>query len=150
MLELRGTFAAYLKSIFPFQYENMTYRLVNIFVASPWMTCDVCGNHRIIDVSVIRSNDGQNMHVGNDCIDRITNRRVSRWFKNYRRKRKNIMKNRKYIDALSIILTSYEENELRFKMSRENAEKLRKTFVRMCTGLNPTRLQEQMIEFYTK
>jgi hypothetical protein len=74
LLELRRAFAAYLKSFFPFQYENKTYRLVNIFVASPWMSCDVCGNHPIIEVSVIRSSDGQNLHVGNDCIDRITNR----------------------------------------------------------------------------
>ena len=103
------------------------------------MTWDACSNHRIIGISVIRSSDGQNLHVENDCIDRMTNRRVTRWFKNYRRKRKNIKQNRKYIDALSIILTSYEGNKLRFQMPRENTEKLSKTFVRMCNGLNPTR-----------
>jgi hypothetical protein len=148
LLELRRAFAAYLKSFFPFQYENKTYRLVNIFVASPWMSCDVCGKHPIIEVSVIRSSDGQNLHVGNDCIDRIANRGVSRWFKNYRKKRANIMKNRKYIDGLSSLLASYEKNELRFQMSRENAEKLRKMFTRMCSGLNPTGKQLQLAECY--
>jgi len=94
LLELNRTFDAYLESIFPLQYENRTYRLVNNFVAAHYMRCDVCGNHPRVEVSMIRSNDGRQLRVGNDCIDRITNRRVSKWVNDYRRKRQNIINNR--------------------------------------------------------
>jgi len=94
LLQLNRTFDAYLESIFSFQYENRIYRLVNSFVAAHYMRCDVCGNHPMIEVSMVRSSDGQQLRVGNDCIDRITNRRVSEWVNDYRRKRQNVINNR--------------------------------------------------------
>ena len=97
---------------------------------------------------MIRSNDGQTLRVGNNCIDRITNRRVSRWFKNYRRKRENLMRNRKYIDGISLILNAYEMNELTFQITDGDVKKLRKALERMCNGLKPTRSQEQIAECY--
>jgi hypothetical protein len=148
LLELSRTFAAYMKSVFPVQYKNKTYRLVNNYVASTYTRCDMCGSHPIIEVLVIRSNDGQTLRVGNNCIDRITNRRVSRWFKNYRRKRENLMRNRKYIDGISLILNAYEMNELTFQITDGDVKKLRKALERMCNGLKPTRIQEQIAECY--
>ena len=118
LLALGKTFATYMKSVFPFQYKNKTYRLINNYVASPYTRCDICGNHPIIEVSVIRSEVGQQLRVGNDCIDRITTRRVSIWFKNYRRKRENVIRNRKYIDGLSLILNAYRRNELAFQIKK--------------------------------
>jgi len=97
LLELSRKFAAYVKSVFPFQYEGKVYQLINNYVASPHMRCGVCGNYPIIEVSVIESEDYQQLRVGNDCIDRLTNRKVYRWFKNYRKKRENVIRNRKYI-----------------------------------------------------
>jgi hypothetical protein len=112
------------------------------------MKCDVCGNYPIIDVSVIRNEDGGRLNTCHNCIDRISNQNVSRWFKTYRKKRENIMENRKYIDGVSSILAAYERNELPFKISSEDAEKLRKTFVQMCNGLNPSTKQKQLAECY--
>jgi hypothetical protein len=148
LLALGKTFAAYMKSVFPFQYKNKIYRLINNYVASPYTRCDVCGNHPIIEVSVIRSEDGQQLRVGNDCIDCITNRRVSRWFKNYRRKRENVIKNRKYIDGLSLILNAYRRNELAFQITDCDIEKLSMVLERMINGLNPNRREEQIAECY--
>lgn len=148
LLELGRTFSAYMRSVFPVQYENKTYRLVNSYVASPWTRCDVCGNHPIIEVSVIRSSDGHTLRVGNDCIDRITNRKVSRWFKNYRRKRQNVIKNREYIDGLLSIMKAYERNELPFQVSNGDVVKLREMFELLCNGLSPTRKQELLAECY--
>jgi hypothetical protein len=88
------------------------------------MKCDVCGNYPIIDVSVIRNEDGGRLNACYNCIDRITNLNVSIWFKNYRKKRENIMENRRYIDGLSSILAAYERNELPFKISSEDVERL--------------------------
>jgi hypothetical protein len=149
LLKLDKTFAAYMQSIFPFQHNGKIYRLINNYNALPWAKCDVCGNHPIIGVSVIRSEDGHQLRVGNDCIDRITNRRVSRWFKNYRRKRKNVMRNRKYIDGISLILNAYERNKLAFQITESDVAKLRKVLKRMCNGLNPTMKQEQITKCYT-
>jgi hypothetical protein len=112
------------------------------------MKCGVCGNYPIFDVSVIRSEDGTILNLCNDCIDRITKRAVSGWFKTYRKKRENIIGNRKYIDGLSSILAAYERSELSFQISREDVEKLRKTFGQMCNGLNPGTEQKQLAECY--
>jgi hypothetical protein len=148
LIELDRAFDAYVKSFFPFEYQNKTYRLVNIYVASPWTRCDLCGNHPIKKVSVIRSNDCQQLRVGNDYIDRITNRRLSEWFNDYIRKLQNIISNRKYIDGLSSMLKAYERNELPFQMPNGDVVKLLETFELLCNGLNPERKQEQLAECY--
>jgi hypothetical protein len=147
-LELRKAFAAYLKTLFPFGYENKTYRVVSNYVASPWTKCDVCGNHPIKYISVIRTSDGKKLRVGNKCIDRLTNRKVSEWFRKFRTKRENLIRNRRYIDGLASILTAYRNSELAFPISENDMERLRKAFERMCHGFNPTRTQEHLAECY--
>jgi hypothetical protein len=148
--ELNRRFAAYIKSIFPFQYEGKVYQLINNYVASPQMKCQVCGNYPIIEVSVIESEDYRQLRVGNDCIDRLTNRKISRWFKNYRRKRENVMRNRKYIDKLSLVLTASQRNELAVQIRDCDFEILRLMFEKMVNGLNPNRKEEQIAECYIR
>jgi hypothetical protein len=148
LLALSRTIPEFIRSVEAFQYKGRTYRLVDNFASSQYMKCSVCGNYPIFDVSVIRSEDGDRLNVGNSCIDRITNQNTSIWFKTYRKKRENIMENRKYINGLSSILAAYEQNELSFKISSEDVEKLRKTLVQMCNGLNPRTKQKQLAECY--
>jgi hypothetical protein len=124
------------------------YLLIDNFVSSPYMKCNVCGNYPIIDVSVIRNEDGGRLNVCYRCIDIITNQNVSIWFKTFRKKRENIMENRKHIDGLSSLLAAYERKELSFKISSEDVEKLRKTYVQMCNCLNPGTKQKQLAECY--
>jgi hypothetical protein len=120
--------------------------LVNNFAASQHMKCSVCGDYPIFDVSIIRNEEGDRLNACNNCIDQITNRTVSGWFKTYRKKRESIIENRKYIDGLSSMLAAYERNELSFRISGEDVEKLRKTFVQMCNGLNPRTEQKQLAD----
>jgi len=148
LLELNRAFDAYLKSFFPFGYQNKTYRLFNIYVASPRARCDVCGKYPIKEVSVIRDSDGRQLKAGNDCIDRITNRQVSEWFNDFTRNRQNIMNNREYIDGLASILEACERNELTFQISNGDVIKLRQLFALLCYGLNLTREQEQLAACY--
>ena len=148
LFELKMAFVAFLKSFFPFEYENKTYRLENNYVASPWTRCDVCGNYPIQDVSVIRSSDGQEIHLGNKCIDLITNHKVSEWFREFKIKRDNVTLNRRYIDGLASILDDYRRSALAFQISENDIERLQKALERMCNGLNPTREQEQLAECY--
>jgi hypothetical protein len=114
----------------------------------PWRRCDVCGNYPIKYVSVIRSSDGQELHMGNKCIDQITNPKASEWFKKYRTKRENVTRNRKHIDGLDSILTAYRNSELSFQIPKNDVEKLRKALERMCNGVSLTRRQEQLAECY--
>ena len=58
------------------------------------------------------------------------------------------MENRKYIDGLSLMLAAYERNELSFTISSEDVEKLHKTYVQMCNGLDSTTKQKQLAEHY--
>ena len=150
LLDYNRKFAAYMKSIFPFQHNGKVYRLINNYVASPQMKCQVCGNYPIIEVSVIESEDYRHLRVGNDCIDRLTNREVSRWFKNYRKKRINVIRNRKYIDELALILSASRRNELAFQIRDCDFETLRLMLEKMINGFNPNRTEEQMAECYIK
>ena len=148
MLALGRTISEYVRGVGSFQYKGKTYRLVNNFAASQYIKCSVCGKYPIFDVSVIRSEDGDRLNACNSCIDQITNQNVSSWFKNYRKKRENIIENRKYIDGLSSILAAYERSELPFQIPSEDVEKLRTTFAQMCKGLNPATEQKQLAECY--
>jgi hypothetical protein len=148
LLALSRTIPGFIRSVGSFQYKGKTYRLVDNFAASQHMKCSVCGNYPIFDVSVIRSEDGDRLNACNSCVDQITNQNVSSWFKNYRKKRENIIENRKYIDGLSSILAAYERSELPFQIPSEDVEKLRQTFVQMCNGLNPATEQKQLAECY--
>ena len=147
--ELSRRFAAYIKSIFPFQYEGKVYQLINNYVASPQMKCQVCGNYPISEVSVIESEDYRQLRVGNDCIDHLTNRKVSRWFKNYRKKRENVMRNRKYIDEVSL-LTASQKDELALQIRECDFEILRLMFEKMVNGVNPNIKEEQIAECYIR
>jgi hypothetical protein len=148
LLALSRTIPELIRSVGSFQYKGKTYRLVDNFALSQYMKCSVCGSYPIFDVSVIRSEDGDRLNACNTCIDQITNQNVSGWFKTYRKKRENIIENRKYIDGLSSILAAYERNKSSFHMSREGVEELRQTFVQMCNGLNPSTEQKQLAECY--
>jgi hypothetical protein len=88
--------------------------------------------------------------VGNDCIDRLTNRKVSRWFKNYRKKRENVIRNRKYIDGLSLILNAFRRNEPAFQITDSDIKKLSLVLEKMVNGLNPDRREEQIAECYIR
>jgi hypothetical protein len=148
LLGLSRTFDAYIKSVFPFQYEGKVYCLINNYVASPQMRCQVCGNYPIIEVSVIRSETGQQLRVGNGCIDRLTNRNVSGWFKNYRKKRENVIRNRKYIDELSQMLAASRRNELFFQIRDCDFETIRLLLEKMVNGFSPNRREEQIAGCY--
>jgi hypothetical protein len=146
LLALSRTIPGFIRSVGSFQYKDKKYRLVNNFAASQYMKCSVCGDYPIFDVSIIRNEEGDRLNACNNCIDQITNRTVSGWFKTYRKKRESIMENRNYIDGLSSILAAYEQNDLSSKIPSEDIEKLRKTFVQMCNGLNPRTEQKQLAD----
>ena len=114
------------------------------------MRCEVCGNYPIFEVSVIESEDYQQLRVGNDCLDSLTNRKVSVWFKIYREKRENVIRNRKYIDELSLIIAASRRNELAFQIKACDFETLRLMLEKMVNGLNPGRREEQIAECYIR
>ena len=148
LLELSRTANDFIQSIGPFQYKDKMYNLIDNFAASKPMECGVCGNYPIYDVSIIRSEKGNRLNVGNECIDRIANHNISDWFKIYRKKRRNILDNRQYIDGLSTLLAGYSHNALSPQIPNEDFEKLWDTFIQMCNGLNPGTEQKQLADSY--
>jgi len=150
LFELSRTITDFIETVGSFQYRDKTYNLVNNYAASKPMKCDVCGNYPIYDVSIIRSEKGNRLNVGNECIDKIANHDISEWFKTYRKKRENIIENRKYIDGLSKMLAVHKQNALSPQISSETIEKLRELFVQMCSGLNPRTEQKQLADAHIK
>ena len=148
LLGLSRTIPKYLSELGSFQYNGKKYLLIDNFVSSHNMKCGVCGNYPIIDISVIRNEDTGRLNACPACIDRITNQNVSMWFETFRKKRENILENRKYIDGLSSILVAHDRNELSFKISNEILETLRKMYIQMCDGLNPGTKLKQLAEAY--
>ena len=148
LLTLSRTIPKCIEGIGSFQYKSKKYHFNDNFASAQHMKCDVCGNYPIIDVSVIRNEKGDGLNLCNDCIDQITSKTVSSWFKEYRRNRQNILDNRKYIDGLSLILAAYERDKLPFKISREEVKLLRNMFVQMSSGLDLRTKDKQLAEFY--
>jgi hypothetical protein len=102
LLALNRTVAKYVIGVRPFQYKTKTYRLIDNYVAVPYMKCAVCGNYPIYEVSVIENENGETLRVGNECIDQLTGQSVSEWFRSFRRKRESAMAKRENIDQKSL------------------------------------------------
>ena len=149
LLELDREVAVYLSGIHVFRYEKKVYRLIDNYVAVPHMRCAICGEYPLFEVSIIENEDGRaRLHVGDSCIDNLTGRRVSDWFKSFRRKRNCIMANRKYVDQLSLILDAYDEKKLHFELTRGDIEKLRGILGQICNGYDPSTSQMQMADHF--
>ena len=148
LLELNRGSAAYLRSIPPLKYKNKIYQLIDNYVATPTMICDVCGGYPEWEISIIESTNGHTLHVGNVCIDHLTGQNVSGWMKNFRKKRENIMANRKCIDQLTIILEAYDRRSSSMQIPEGTAKELRAMLNRLGDGLNLNAKQQQIVESY--
>jgi hypothetical protein len=100
LLELNREVARYITGVRPFQYKNKTYRLIDNYVAVPFMRCEVCGGYPAQEVSVIESDNGKTLNVGNECIDDLIGQKVSVFFTDFRRKRESAMADRQCIDQV--------------------------------------------------
>lgn len=98
LLELDREVARYIKSVQPVKYKDKTYRLIDNYVAIPYVRCDLCGNYPTFEVSVIENEEGKTLRVGNNCIDYLIGQKVSENFRTFRRKRENAMANRDHMD----------------------------------------------------
>ncbi len=110
--------------------------------------CDVCGDYPELEISIIESADGHTLHAGDDCIDRLTGQNVSEWMKNFRKKRENIISNRKYIDQLTLLFEAYDRKEPSVQIPEEDAKKLRAMLNQLSNGLNLTAKQQQLADAY--
>jgi hypothetical protein len=148
LFDLNRSVSDYIGSVHPFHYKNKTFRLMDNYAASPYMKCDVCGSYPTFEVSVIENNNGKTLRVGNDCIDSLTKQNVAEWFRSFRRKRENVIANRKYIDPLQLILDAQDKKGSSVQVTDVDAENLKVMLEQMCNGQNPTSRQEQLAECY--
>lgn len=148
LLTLSRTIPKCIEGVGSFQYKSKTYRFIDNFASAQHMKCDVCGNYPIVDVSVIRNEKSEGLNLCNDCIDQITSKTVSSWFKENRKSRQNILENRIYIDGVSSILAAYDRDKLQFEISSEGVMMLQKMFIQMCNGSDLRTKDKQLAEFY--
>jgi len=148
LLELNRGVAVYLKRIPPFKYQNKEYRLIDNYIATPIMRCDICGDYPQWEISIIESCDGHTIRVGNACIDRLTGQNVSEWMKNFRQKRVNILANRRCIDQLSRILDAQNRKESSLEIPKAYVKEFRAILNQLCKGLNLTTKQRQLTDSY--
>jgi hypothetical protein len=146
LLELNRTVADYMRHIHPFKYKKKVYRLIDNYVATPAVRCDVCGDYPEWEISIIESDHSPTLHVGNVCIDFLTGQSVSEWMKNFRKKRVNIISNRRCIDQLTMILDAHERRDSSLQVPEGNTKELRVMLDQMSKGLNLTSKQEQLAD----
>ena len=149
--KLENSIPEYIKSVGTFQWENETFELVGHYISPTYEKCQVCGHYPIKEVFLIENTKTkEKFKVGNRCIDKITNRKISKWFRDYYKKEKNIIKNKKWINAVSGILEGYEKGELPVFVSEKGIQRLQRMLDRMCKGWNPTESQKRLASYYAE
>ncbi len=148
LLELNRTAAKHMRQIQPFKYKEKKYRLINNYTSTPAMKCDICGDYPEFEISIIQPDNGPTLHAGNDCIDFLTGQNVSEWMKNFRKKRENIMANRKRIDQLTTILETYNKKDAPAQITDEDAKKIRTILEQIEKGVNLTVKQQEIADTY--
>jgi hypothetical protein len=146
--KLRREYATYLEKVSPFIYQNKTYHLINIFSPSVQIKCSICGNRFNPIVFVIENENGTRLKLGSRCIDHFAKMQVSKWYKNYKQKLENIIKNRKRIDGLSSLLNTCKKCELTCNIPFGEVEKLIAVLERICKGLDLNWKQETITNIY--
>jgi len=132
----------YIKKVGTFQIENEGFKLTNHYFVQHFDRC-FCG-HRIKEVFEVTSAT-KTLKVGNCCINKITNQKIARWFKDYERKKRNLEANKDLITSVHYMLQKRQDGTLAeydIYISPRGVERLDKTLNRMCRGLNP--IQEQV------
>lgn len=148
LLELSRTVAAHYKHVPQFQYNKETYHLIDNYTEVPYTKCAVCGEYPIFEVSVISSDHGKTLRIDNKCIDRLTGQNLSEWSRNNRKKRQNIIANRKYIDQLSSIIEAQNSSNSSLQLTLEDVDKLKIILEQLYTGFNLTSTQQQLVDSY--
>lgn len=148
--ELDANIPEYIKSVGSFQYEGENYTLVGHYRSDVYLTCQICGHEKIIDVYTVMDSSGKKWIVGNVCIDKISNQKIKEWFTSYKQKRDKIENNRELIDKVDVIIKDYENGKLPIYISKMGIERLRKMRDRMCMGLDPLEKTVKLANYYIR
>lgn len=148
--ELKDQLPEYIEQVGRFQHENTTWEITGHYFTKKPEHCEICGHYPIKEVFVITNKKGKSLHIGNVCINKITNTEIGEWYKKIHDKIERLKKNKKYINILSGMLEDYENDELIIPMSQQGYDRLQAMLNRMCNGLNPTKSQLSLFHYYVK
>ena len=140
--------ATYLEEVVSIYYKDKSYRLAYFFQTAQCLRCGICGSCPITEIFVIKSENGEIKKIGKNCVNRLTNMEVSKWFRNYKKRRKNIINNSKKIECLSGLLKTCKNCGLSGNIPFEEVEKIRVMLERMVKGLELDWQQEALAESY--
>jgi hypothetical protein len=127
----------YIKNVGNFQYETETYTLTDYYISDLHEQCEICGHFPIREIYVVTNTKGETFIVGNVCINTISNQKISRWYKEYRRRRETLQKNKHVLDAI---------DKFPDKWNYEIQKKLNPIETRICKGHNPTKKQREYLK----
>jgi hypothetical protein len=125
----------YIKQVGTFQYENETYALTGYYIADLYEQCQICGHPKIREVYVVTNTKGESFLVGNICINSISNQKISKWYKEYRRRKETLTKNKHILDAID-----------KFPEPFSHQDVINPIQSRICKGFNPTRKQLKVLK----
>jgi hypothetical protein len=127
----------YIKEVGNFQYENETYTLTDYYISDLREQCQICGHFPIREVYIVTNTKDESFRVGNICINMISNQKISSWYKEYRRRRETLQKNKHILDAI---------DKFPDKRKYEIQKEWNPIETRICKGYNPTKKQREYLK----
>jgi hypothetical protein len=123
----------YIRSVGEFQYENVTYTVTNHYFSDDPKQCQICGHTPIFEIYVVTNTKSETFIVGNVCIDKLSNKKIAKWYKEYRRRRDTLEKNKHLLDIIA-------------KLPDRWSPKTQKLAWRIGNGYNPTKKQRESLK----
>lgn len=133
--EEKSRISEYLRSIGEFNYKNENCRLIDHYKSDIIRHCTI-ENHPIKDVYVVQSSSGQTYPIGNYCINRIGNAKITEWFRNQQHKEDRLSnpETQNNLDIYAGFLNAIESDNLPFKPLSTQLEILKDGYNRVLNG----------------
>jgi hypothetical protein len=129
----QATMSTYLKSLGSFNYENELCHIIKRYKSHEWHHCHI-ENHPIKEVFLVQSfKTGKIYEIGNHCIDKLGNAKITEWFRRYQAIEDYLAesKTQNMLDIYAGFLNAIENNTLPFKAYLHQIDMLRDGYDRV-------------------
>jgi len=154
--KIKDNFPLYLNIVGTFQSEGGEWRLTDYEkleydpTKETYKSCQLCNKFPIRELFYItNTKTNEILIIGNVCIDKITNMKISKIFKDYKRKLERIKKNEKYFNIIGDLLTVYDNTPFDLYITDNEIQQIYKMQDRLEDGKNLTTHQKKHLEEIT-
>jgi hypothetical protein len=149
--KLENAVPTYLKTVGQFQWEGGTWEITGWHLLDydrtqeNYRTCACCNHFPIRELYYVTSTEtDETCIVGNRCIDSVTNTKISKVFKRYRRKLERLKKNKEYFDVIEDLIMIYKRDRPKgIRVTGQELNRLYMMFFRLKEGKNLTHSQKE-------